>query len=431
METWHTDRRYLKWSPHIGKLYGGLTILDILEVQGDRGVTMVSCRCLSCGKNASFRATNVVAGAYKSCGCLRSLNVADYIGKIYNKLKVLQSANGVKGRRGIMVKCACHCGSTVVVKLSSLINGNTKSCGCLRKLDYSKYIGNVYGRLRIIKCVNNADDYYRATVECECECGNICIKRLRTIKAGDTKSCGCLVYTKNGVASKESIRGYSAWNSMMRRCYQSGHFITDIPGLKFLERGVRHPGYKDYGSRGITVCEDWYDPEVFVPWYMKNIKDDETMDRIDNDKGYYPNNIRSANKFTQSINRRKTKSNKSGYIGVGPSHGKWWWHVSYKSVRGYGCAQPSILTAVMNRNLYIIENGWPNALSAIIEDVEMAVHIDDPKDLKTWRLVLTDSNGITHYSDARTISKNPDKDVMCKLINSLNRVDRAHNPGEY
>lgn len=74
--------------------------------------------------------------------------------------------------------------------------------------------------------------------------------------------------------------------------------------------------YDHYGGRGITVCDEWMRFEPFAEWaYSNGYSDDLTIDRIDNDKGYYPENCRWATQHEQSMNKSHLES-KTGYVGV-------------------------------------------------------------------------------------------------------------------
>ena len=77
---------------------------------------------------------------------------------------------------------------------------------------------------------------------------------------------------------------------MMARCYNEGHV-----------------GFRNYGGRGIAVCEQWHDPAAYVSWIEQNLGPRPaacTMDRIDNDRGYEPGNMRWAAGSTQARNQR-------------------------------------------------------------------------------------------------------------------------------
>ena len=170
----------------------------------------------------------------------------------------------------------------------------------------------------------------------------------RGVTSGNTKSCGCQRgrWFKHGL---ESHRFYSTWNNMIQRC-----------------TSPNHRRYKDYGGRGITVCEEWLDVKNFVAWAESTHPNIEgySLDRIDNDKGYYPENCRWADRITQNNNQRKRNTNTSGYVGVTSNGANWTARIMVNNKRvGLGI----FLTkeeAVQARDNYIIENKLPHKLSA-------------------------------------------------------------------
>ena len=168
----------------------------------------------------------------------------------------------------------------------------------------------------------------------------------RDIKSGHTKSCGC---QKGGIThGLHNNKFYKTWKNMMGRCYN-----------------LKNKHYQSYGGRGILVCIDWQDLANFVSWAESTYIEGMTMDRINNDGNYEPTNIRWADKTTQALNKRTSKSNTSGFVGVSWHKGnnKWVAQVgSNNKLINIGSFK-TLEEAVLARDNYIIENNLPHKLS--------------------------------------------------------------------
>lgn len=157
--------------------------------------------------------------------------------------------------------------------------------------------GNKYNRLKVISLseVKNKRTYWN----CLCDCGNNKIVEAQQMKSGKTKSCGCLNIesivnrnTKHG----SSVRGkitpeFRAYYAMKNRCYN-----------KSLAQ------YKDWGGRGINICDRWLDSfDNFLLDMGKRPSSKHSLDRIDNNKGYFLENCRWATKKEQASNTRRNR----------------------------------------------------------------------------------------------------------------------------
>ena len=165
----------------------------------------------------------------------------------------------------------------------------------------SDLIGKRFGRLTIVDFTHAQKPRRGWLWVCECDCGNIRTLIPGDVKRGKVRSCGCLhdeVCRERATKFEHSVlehkRLYSIYNWMKRRCY-----------------GENEPRYKDYGGRGIKVCDEWLNEEhgfdSFVSWALSNDYSDElTIDRIDVDGDYSPNNCRWFTAAEQNINKRDT-----------------------------------------------------------------------------------------------------------------------------
>lgn len=153
-------------------------------------------------------------------------------------------------------------------------------------------VGKRFGRLTAIEPISVVKSGRRRTFwRCQCDCGAEVSAVRDSILRGDVQSCGCL--QKKGAKERRTTHGlssspeYKSWSGMRDRC-----------------NNPRNRAYRNYGARGITVCERWESFDAFLADMGKRPSPRHSVDRIENDRGYEPGNCRWATKKTQGRNRR-------------------------------------------------------------------------------------------------------------------------------
>ena len=158
----------------------------------------------------------------------------------------------------------------------------------------SDLIGKRFGKLVIVSiCGQRRGGHIIA--HCVCDCGNEKDVMISSLCAGRTKSCGCFrreyVTKKNTTHGMSNTRIYSIWCDMHRRC-----------------KDPRNKRFNQYGGRGIAVCDEWKLFQPFYDWATENgYQPTLSIDRIDVDKGYSPNNCRWATSEMQQNNTTRNK----------------------------------------------------------------------------------------------------------------------------
>lgn len=152
----------------------------------------------------------------------------------------------------------------------------------MNKPKYVIDIGAKFGKLTVIG-ISPKNSNKKVCYVCKCECGNTKVTDKYSLIHGETKSCGCLVTKHND--SNTTL--YYIWKNIKFRC-----------------NNKNHKEYKNYGGRGIKICDEWNDYSLFKVWAIKsNYKRGLTIDRIDANKGYYPENCRWIKLKEQSRNK--------------------------------------------------------------------------------------------------------------------------------
>lgn len=146
-----------------------------------------------------------------------------------------------------------------------------------------------YGKLLVVSLERVNPTFYL----CQCDCGKTSIARSSDLVSGKTKSCGCGRGKPPGlsVAHGRRSRLNRIWKQMRQRC-----------------KNPNDCAYARYGGRGITICKEWDDFKVFRLWALgSGYGHDLSIDRIDNNLGYSPQNCRWVTNFAQARNKRNNR----------------------------------------------------------------------------------------------------------------------------
>ena len=301
---------------------------------------------------------------------MKRINYEDMVGRKFGKLTVLGffkkdvPTKNRPNQKIVYFKCECECGNIKEIMAKSVLNGDTKSCGCLKRdVDekHIKMIGKKFGKLTVLEAYKkshpekNNPNVKRCFFKCLCECGNTKEIMANSVIRGEIKSCGCLnkeidkkyidsigvkfnKLTIREIFRKEIKKNNKVKTVVFANCVCECGNIKEIRAINVISGATKSCGclhgenhgetrtrmhriwglmkdrclnennqnYNDYGGRGIDICNEWKKSYLsFKDWALNNGYSDElTLDRIDFDGNYEPSNCRWVTISEQQNNKR-------------------------------------------------------------------------------------------------------------------------------
>lgn len=287
----------------VGQRFGYLTVVERSQ-NNKNGNTMWKCKC-DCGNTKIALGYDLTHGRTTTCGCKIYITQKPpkraLIGKRFGKLFVESADESRKAKNNEFYLCRCDCGALVSVSAANLRRGQKSHSGCpIKEPKYTDLTGRKFGRLLVESYVGRKGTDTQWL--CRCDCGNSKIVNGHYLTGGRTKSCGCLLRENQAIQIKKlhekrkvlydtphRKRIYKAFASMHTRCKPSYH---------------NHTSYYD---KGVRVCDEWCGKgafDRFLKWALNNGYDESlSLDRIDVNGGYSPDNCRWITMKAQQNNR--------------------------------------------------------------------------------------------------------------------------------
>ena len=206
----------------------------------------------------------------------------DYSGQKIGDLTIIDKNLDKRYKRSYW-NYVCVCGKSGVIRQDRL----KKEIVCFHKEDV---VGKTFGRWKVIKEMPNKKG--KRIVKCECQCEKHTIRDcyLDNLRSGKSLSCGCGPIEKNTKHGMSDTRLYNIHKGLLARC-----------------RNPNHRDYSNYGGRGIRVCKEWGNFINFYNWAITHgYLDNLTLERIDVNQGYNPDNCKWVTMKEQERNKRNT-----------------------------------------------------------------------------------------------------------------------------
>lgn len=248
-----------KFKDLTGMTFSEWTVLERAEDGKSKNVRWL-CRC-SCGTERTLSKQSLLLNKSKSCGCLDDLT-----DKVFGEWTSLYRVDNDKNNN-VRWLCKCSCGTEKVVDKYSLVNGRTKSCGCLRNI----YIedGSIFGRWKVL---HKVEDKHDSAYLCRCECGSEYIVKGSTLTLGKSKGCQrCSLLGENNPRWNPNLsdddrminRNYPEYIQWRNEVFNRDSYTCQVCNkhggtlnAHHIESFSDNPELRTALSNGITLCEE-------------------------------------------------------------------------------------------------------------------------------------------------------------------------------
>jgi len=207
-----------------GQVFGRLTVIEYEGPDRTKKHTVWKCKCecgkeISVIKQNLKRGNTKSCGCLKKDLIWRE----DLTGQVFGKLTAIEYIGLDETKKHAMWKCKCECGKEIITRKISLKSGGSRSCGCTNKVNKFRedLTGQVFERLTVIEYAGYEPKGKSTVWKCKCECGKEIISQKHALINGRTKSCGCLTRYSPGDNVTHGLSGqpvYHVWESMRDRC---------------------------------------------------------------------------------------------------------------------------------------------------------------------------------------------------------------------
>lgn len=239
-----------------GQKFDRLTVLERVDGKSKIGTVFWLCEC-ACGKKTIVNTNSLTrtSGGTKSCGCLhketaRNLNYSNIAGKKFGRLLAIEETEGRNASGSVRWRCRCDCGKEAYPDASSLLQGLTKSCGCLGAQNAAKtkamsITGMQFHEFFVLKLIKYKPNRL-STYLCRCSCGKEVV--LKRSQLGHKQSCGC----------KRTGENHHNWNPQLTEEERKQDRYTFAPRVKKWVKDIYRRdgwkcqlcGHKDSGKKG-------------------------------------------------------------------------------------------------------------------------------------------------------------------------------------